>query len=96
MLSKTGKVMMLDDRASSFQLLATPDRLYHHEAKKFLTQYDHEPTAVPVGGDTVAMVSIPTRPSSERSDYFGCFPRATAVNTETTIPSQDKPGVNPT
>ena len=54
-LSKTGKIMMIDDRASSFQLLATPHRLSDTEMKEFSAQHGYEPTAVPVGVDAVAL-----------------------------------------
>jgi len=54
-LSKTGKIMMIDDRASSFQLLAAPHQLSDSEAKEFVAQHGYEPTAVPVGVDAVAL-----------------------------------------
>ena len=54
-LSKTGKILMVDDRASSFQLLATPHQLNDTEVKEFVAQHDYEPTAVPVAVDAVAL-----------------------------------------
>lgn len=54
-LSKTGKVMMIDDRASSFQLLATPHQLSAAELKEFVAQHGYEPTAIPVAVDAVAL-----------------------------------------
>lgn len=54
-LRKTGKIMMIDDRASSFQLLATPHQLSDAEVKEFAAQHGYEPTAVPVGVDAVAL-----------------------------------------
>ncbi len=54
-LSKTGKIMMIDDRASSFQLLATPHQLSDAEVKEFAAQHGYEPTAIPVGVDAVAL-----------------------------------------
>lgn len=54
-LSKTGKIMMIDDRASSFQLLATTHQLSDAEVKEFIAQHDYDPTAVPVAIDAVAL-----------------------------------------
>lgn len=54
-LSKTGKIMMIDDRGSSFQLLATTHQLSDAEVKEFVAQHDYEPTAVPVAIDAVAL-----------------------------------------
>ncbi len=54
-LSKTGKIMMIDDRASSFQLLATTHQLSDAETKEFVAQHGYEPTAVPVAVDAVAL-----------------------------------------
>jgi len=53
-LSKTGKIMMVDDRAGSFQLLATTHQLSDAETKEFVVQHGYEPTAVPVAVDAVA------------------------------------------
>lgn len=54
-LWKTGKIMMMDDRASSFQLLATPHRLSDNEVKEFVVQHGYEPTALPIAVDAVAL-----------------------------------------
>lgn len=53
--SKIGKIMMMDDRASSFQLLATPHQLTDSEVKEFVAQHGYEPTAVPVAVGAVAL-----------------------------------------
>ncbi len=54
-LSKTGKIMMVDDRASNFQLLATSHQLSDAEVKEFVAQHDYEPTTVSVAIDAVAL-----------------------------------------
>lgn len=54
-LSKTGKIMMIDDRGSSFQLLATTHQLSDAEVKEFVAQHGYEPTAVPIAIDAVAL-----------------------------------------
>ena len=54
-LRKTGKIMMIDDRSSSFQLLATTHRLSDTETKEFVAQHGYEPTVVPVAIDAVAL-----------------------------------------
>ncbi|MGE3975968.1 MAG: PstS family phosphate ABC transporter substrate-binding protein [Nitrospira sp.] len=54
-LSKTGKILMVDDRPSSFQLLATLHQLNDTEVKEFVAQHGYEPTAVPVAVDAVAL-----------------------------------------
>jgi phosphate transport system substrate-binding protein len=54
-LRKTGKIMMIDDRPSSFQLLATTHQLSDAEAKEFVVQHGYEPTVVPVAIDAVAL-----------------------------------------
>jgi len=54
-LGKTGKILMVDDRASSFQLLATLHQLNNTEVKEFIAQHGYEPTAVPVAVDAVAL-----------------------------------------
>jgi phosphate transport system substrate-binding protein len=54
-LRKTGKIMMMDDRASSFQLLATPHQLSDAELKEFVVQHGYEPTAMPIAVDAVAL-----------------------------------------
>ena len=54
-LSKTGKIMMIDDRASSFQLLAATHQLSDAETTEFADQHGYEPTGVPVAVDAVAL-----------------------------------------
>lgn len=54
-LSKTGNVMILEERASSFQLIATSRELFDGEVKEFVAQHGYEPTAVPVAVDAVAL-----------------------------------------
>ena len=54
-LSKTGKIMMIDDRATSFQLLATPHQLSDTELKEFVAQHGYEPTVIPVAVDAIAL-----------------------------------------
>ncbi|MBS0153816.1 MAG: substrate-binding domain-containing protein [Nitrospira sp.] len=54
-LRKTGKVMMVDDRAANFQLFATTHRLSDAEIKEFVAQHGYEPTVVPVATDAVAL-----------------------------------------
>jgi phosphate transport system substrate-binding protein len=54
-LSKTGKVMLLEERAVNYQLVATSRELFDAEVKEFVTQHGYEPTAVPVAVDAVAL-----------------------------------------
>lgn len=54
-LNKTGKIMMVDDRSASFQLLATTHQLSDAETNEFAAQHGYEPTAVPVAVDAVAL-----------------------------------------
>ncbi|MBS0164763.1 PstS family phosphate ABC transporter substrate-binding protein [Nitrospira sp. CMX1] len=54
-LRKTGKIMMIDDRSSSFQLLAATHQLSDAEIKEFVTQHGYEPMAMPVAVDAVAL-----------------------------------------
>lgn len=54
-LRKTGKIMMIDDRPASFQLLATTHQLSEAETKEFVAQHGYEPTVVPVAIDAVAL-----------------------------------------
>lgn len=54
-LIKTGKILMVDDRASSFQLIATSHQLSDIEMKEFVAQHGYEPTVVPVAVDAVAL-----------------------------------------
>lgn len=54
-LSKTGKVMLLEERAGSFKMIATSRELFDAELKEFVAQHGYEPTAVPVAVDAVAL-----------------------------------------
>lgn len=54
-LSQTGKIMMIDDRASSFQLLATSHLLNDAEVKEFIAQHGYEPTVMSIAVDAVAL-----------------------------------------
>jgi phosphate transport system substrate-binding protein len=54
-LSKTGKVMLKEERSQYFSLVATSRELFDSELKEFVAQHDYEPTAVPVAVDAVAI-----------------------------------------
>ncbi len=54
-LSKTGKVMLQEERAGSFKMIATSRELFDAEVKEFVEQHGYEPTAVPVAVDAVAL-----------------------------------------
>ena len=54
-LSKAGKILMVDDRAASFQLLGTTHQLSDAETTEFIGQHGYEPTGVPVAVDAVAL-----------------------------------------
>lgn len=54
-LSKTGKVMLREERAASFKMIATSRELFDAEVKEFVAQHGYEPTAVPVAVDAVAL-----------------------------------------
>jgi phosphate transport system substrate-binding protein len=54
-LSKTGNVMLLEERAGSFKMIATSRELFDAEVKEFAEQHGYEPTAVPVAVDAVAL-----------------------------------------
>jgi phosphate transport system substrate-binding protein len=54
-LSKTGKVMLPEERAGNFKLIATSRELFDAETKEFVAQNGYEPTAVPVAVDAVAL-----------------------------------------
>jgi phosphate transport system substrate-binding protein len=54
-LSKTGKVMLSEERSSQFWLLATSRELFDAEIKEFVAQHGYEPMAVPVAVDAVAL-----------------------------------------
>lgn len=54
-LSKTGKVMLREERASHFTLVAASRELFDAEVKEFNAQHGYEPTAVPVAVDAVAL-----------------------------------------
>jgi phosphate transport system substrate-binding protein len=54
-LSKTGKVMLQEERAANFRLIATSRELFDAEVKEFVEQHGYEPTALPVAVDAVAL-----------------------------------------
>ncbi len=54
-LSKTGKVMLREERASHFKLVATSRELFDAEVKEFNAQHGYEPTVIPVAVDAVAL-----------------------------------------
>lgn len=54
-LSKTGKIMLSEERAGSVKLYATSRELFDSEVKEFIAQHGYEPTAVPVAVDAVAL-----------------------------------------
>lgn len=54
-LSKTGKVMLQEERAGSFKMITTSRELFDAEVKEFVAQHGYEPTAVPVAVDAVAL-----------------------------------------
>lgn len=54
-LSKIGKVMLQEERAGSFKMIATSRELFDAEVKEFVEQHGYEPTAVPVAVDAVAL-----------------------------------------
>ena len=54
-LSKTGKVMLLEERTKNFPIMTTSRELFDAEAKEFVAQHGYEPTAVPVAVDAVAL-----------------------------------------
>lgn len=54
-LSTMGKIMMIDDRPASFQLLATTHQLSEAETKEFVGQHGYEPTAIPLAVDAIAL-----------------------------------------
>ncbi|MDF0645859.1 MAG: PstS family phosphate ABC transporter substrate-binding protein [Nitrospira sp.] len=54
-LSKTGKVMLKEERSQYFSLVATSRELFDSELKEFVAQHNYEPMAVPVAVDAVAI-----------------------------------------
>ena len=54
-LGRTGKVMLLEERASNFTMIASSRELFDAEIKEFADQNGYEPTAVPVAVDAVAL-----------------------------------------
>lgn len=54
-LSKTGKVVLREERANQFWLLATSRELFDAEIKQFTSENGYEPVAVPVAVDAVAL-----------------------------------------
>jgi len=55
LLSKVGKVMIFEERASHFPVVATSRELLDVEVKEFVAQHGYEPTVVPVAVDAVAL-----------------------------------------
>ena len=54
-LSKTGKIVLREERANLFWLLATSRELFDAEIKQFTTENGYEPVAIPVAVDAVAL-----------------------------------------
>jgi phosphate transport system substrate-binding protein len=54
-LRKTGKIVLSEERASQFWLLATSRELFDAEIKQFTLENGYEPLAVPVAVDAVAL-----------------------------------------
>lgn len=54
-LSKVGRVMWFEQRASHFPMIAASRELLDTEVKEFISQHGYEPTAVPVAVDAVAL-----------------------------------------
>jgi len=54
-LKKTGKVVLLEEKASQFWLLASSRELFDAEIKAFVEENGYEPTAVPVAVDAVSL-----------------------------------------
>ncbi len=54
-LYKSGKVVLREERASQFWLLATSRELFDAEIKAFVAENGYEPVAVPVAVDAVAV-----------------------------------------
>ncbi len=54
-LRKSGKILMIDDRVSSFQLVVSSHQLSESEVKEFVDQHGYEPTVVPLAVDAVAV-----------------------------------------
>jgi len=54
-LYKTGKIVLREERAGQFWLLATSRELFDAEIKAFVEENGYEPTAVPVAVDAVAI-----------------------------------------
>ena len=54
-LSKTGKIMLAEERSKQFWFLATSRELFDAEIKTFTLEYGYEPVAIPVAVDAVAL-----------------------------------------
>lgn len=54
-LSKTGKVVLREERAGQFWILASSRELFDGEFKAFVTENGYEPVAIPVAVDAVAL-----------------------------------------
>ena len=54
-LSKTGKIVLREERAGQFWVLASSRELFDAEIKQFVSENGYEPLAVPVAVDAVAL-----------------------------------------
>ena len=54
-LSKTGNIVLREERANQFWLLATSRELFDDEIKQFIAENGYEPMAIPVAVDAVAI-----------------------------------------
>jgi len=54
-LKKTGKVVLLEEKASQFWVLASSRELFDAEIKAFVEENGYEPTAIPVAVDAVSL-----------------------------------------
>ena len=54
-LYKTGKVVLLEERANQFWFLASSRELFDAEIKQFVAENGYEPLAVPIAVDAVAL-----------------------------------------
>jgi len=52
---KTGQITLKEERSAHFPFIATSRELFDAEIKEFVTQHGHEPMAVPVAVDAVAL-----------------------------------------
>lgn len=54
-LGNTGKVMLLEERAASYKVVASSRELFDAEVKQFAAEHGYEPTAIPIAVDAVAV-----------------------------------------